>query len=204
MAFQRVPDTAEIILEGLMGGQQIINTFYGHMEGGYAIADVEALATDVDTWVLADWLPNMPSNYEYVRTTVRGLNAAIDLIATANANAGPGEALPSTLSNNASFSVKRSSGFTGRGARGRVFLPPPTASFMLDDNHVSPAGVSAFHAALVGLDAVISGAGWIPVMVHRVEAGVPLAVAVVFTVVEWIVVDNVIDSMRRRLPKRGV
>lgn len=204
MAFQSVPHTAEIVVRGSMAGQEMINTFYAQMPGGYAIADIEALAGAVDDWVAAEFRPQMPNNYTYVSTDVRGLNSAIDLQATDNASAGTGAASPTTLSNNAALSVKRGSGFTGRGARGRIYLPPPTPDLMSDDNHISAGGVTAYQTMLVALDAVISGAGWIPVIVHRVEAGVPLAVAVVFTITEWIVVDNVIDSMRRRLPGRGV
>lgn len=204
MAFQSVPHTAEIVVRGVMGGQEIVNTFYAQMPGGYSLADIEALAHLVDDWVASDWLPNMAANYTYVETDVRGLNAAIDLQATANDAAGPGAAAASTLSNNATLSVKRASGMTGRGARGRIYLPPMTSAWMTDDNHVSASGVTSIQTMLVGLDAVISGLGWIPVIVHRVESGVPLAVAVVFTIAEWIVVDNVVDSMRRRLPGRGV
>ena len=204
MPFQSVPNTAEIIVRGVMGGQEIINTFYGQMTGGYTLADIEALASAVDGWVAATYKALLASNYTYVSTEVRGLNAIIDLSATNNTSAGAGTNGSSTFANNATLSVKRGTGHTGRGARGRIYLPPPPANALLDDNHVTATYVTGVQTALVALDAIISGAGWIPVMVHRVEAGVPLAVAVVFTVIEWIVVDNVIDSMRRRLPGRGV
>lgn len=204
MPFQRVPNTVEIVIQGVIGGQSCVNTFYGQMDGGYAIADVEDLASVVDGWVAAEWLPVLPANFSYLRTDVRGLNASIDLSASDATSAGVGAQPASTQPNNASFAVSRRSAFTGRGARGRVYVPPLTPGAMLDDNHVSAAWAENFRAALEALDTVISGTGFVPVIVHRVAAGVPLAEAVVFTLVEWVVVDLVMDSMRRRLPGRGV
>jgi len=204
MTFQSVPDTAEIVLIGTMGGQEIINTFFGNMDGGYAIADIEALANAVDSWAGSFWRPQMPSNYTYNRTEVRGLNSAIDLTASAAAEAGVGALAASSFSNNSSLAIKRSSGFTGRGARGRIFIPPPSTAGLVDANHISDAFAATLVGVLDALDTAIADVGFLPVIVHRVEAGVPLATAVVFTLVEWVVINTVIDSMRRRLPGRGV
>jgi len=204
MTFQRVPHTAEIVIVGERGGQEIVNTFYAQMEDGYALADIELLAETVDTWCGADWRPFNGSDYSYVRTDVRGLDASIDLAASNSDHAGVGAHTASPLSNNASLAVSRRSGFTGRGARGRIYLPPPSAFYLTDDNHLSAAGSAGIVASLDAMDEAISATGWLPVIVHRVAAGVPLAEAVVFTLVEWVVVDLVIDSMRRRLPGRGV
>lgn len=203
MPFQRVPDTVEIIVEGVSGDQQIINTFYGQKDGGYTLADLINLADDVDTWVGTDWLPLLSAAYTYLRTTVRGLNAAIDLIATADASAGAGTVTGTSQANNVCLAVKRSSGMTGRGARGRIFVPNIADANLSDDNHVSSTFAAAIVEALTVLDTVISAADFLPVIVHRVSGGVPLTEAVVFTLVEWVVTDLVVDSMRRRLPKRG-
>jgi hypothetical protein len=204
MAFQPAPDCVEIILVGEVADQTVINTFEAQMDGGYALADVEALANDIDTWVGAEWLHGMSSSYSYIRTDVRGLNSAIDLAASANANAGPGLRSATTFSNNASLAVSRRSGFTGRGARGRIYLPPPPSDALDDDNHISSDYADAIVGFLDLMDDAIASAGFLPVILHRVEAGVPLVEATVFTLVEWVVVDLVIDSMRRRLPRRGV
>lgn len=204
MSFQRVPRTCEIVLVGERAGQEIINTFYAQHETDYTLANLVALANAVDTWAGTEWLTEMPADYNYVRTDVRGLNAAIDLSATADAHAGNGALANSGFSNNSSLAVSRRSGFTGRGARGRVYIPPPSSAALADDNHVTADFEAAIVAVLDLMDEAVDGAGFIPVIVHRVASGVPLAEAVVFTLVEWVVVDRVIDSMRRRLPGRGV
>ena len=202
LAFQRVPDSVEIIINGSMAGQEIINTFYGQM-ASYSLADIETLAAAVDTWAGALWRTIMPNNYTYVGTTVRGLNAAIDIEASNNDSAGTGSFGSECPANNIALSVKRASGHTGRGARGRVYIPVPESAINAD-NTVTTAFGDAAVTILDALDAAITAQGFLPIIVHRVEAGVSLPVAVVFTLVEWVVVDYVLDSMRRRLPRRGV
>jgi hypothetical protein len=71
-------------------------------------------------------------------------------------------------------------------------------------NVVGDTFITAITAALNALSENVSEVDFVEVIVHRVAAGVPLAEAVIFTVVEYVVVNNVIDSMRRRLPGRGV
>lgn len=203
MPFQRVPDTVEIVIDGVVGGQACINTHYAQMVGGYTIADIENLASDVDAWVTTWWLPQMPSSYHYNGTQVRGLNAAIDIAASDSTGAADGALAPSTQPNNCTLAVSRRSANTGRGARGRIYIPPPAPSAMADENHITDSFAAALVNVFDALDVAVSGAGFVPVIVHRVASGVPLAEAVVFTIIEWVVVDKVMDSMRRRLPGRG-
>jgi len=203
MAFQRVPNAVEILLKGTMAGQEILNTFYGTLEG-YALADIEALAAALSTWVTSDWLPLMGTNYHFDNVTVRGLNAAVD-IETINASAaGAGSAEGEVTSNNCALAIKRSSGFTGRAARGRIYVPVTAAAIDPTNDTVFDAFAADILTALDAMDTVITTQGFLPVIVHRVSAGVPLIEATVYTLIEWVVVDKVIDSMRRRLPRRGV
>lgn len=203
MAFQRVPNGVEILIKGTMAGQEILNTFYGTMEG-YVLADIEALAAALATWATTNWRPLMGTNYHFDNITVRGLNAPVDIETINATTAGAGTAEGEVTSNNCALSVKRSSGFTGRAARGRIYVPVTAAAIDPTTDTVFDAFAADILVALNAMDAVITANGFVPVIVHRVSAGVPLAEAVVFTLVEWVVVDKVIDSMRRRLPKRGV
>jgi len=203
MAFQSVPNTLEATIIATQSGEACYNTFYAHKGSTVSQADADGYAELVDIWVGAHWLPLMPGDYIYERTDVRGLTAAIDVASSANANAGNGALSNTNLSNNASLAVKRRSAFTGRGARGRVYIPPPAPENMADDNHISTTFAGLIVAALDAMDTALGGVSLEQVIVHRVAAGVPLTTAVVFSVVEWVVVDRVIDSMRRRLPGRG-
>lgn len=203
MAFQSVPNTAIAVCHGVMNGQQIANTFYGEFPSGYVESDLQEFADVVDSVWGGVITPLLNAAYEYTGTEVRGLEDAIDLSATADAEAGVGGASGTVLSNNAALSVKRRSNQTGRGARGRIYIPGISTGSLESQNTVSTAFADAIEAGLNGMNDLMDAAGIVPVIVHRTAAGVPLTVAVLFTIVEWVVVDRVIDSMRRRLPGRG-
>jgi hypothetical protein len=204
MPFQPAVNCAEVVVHGVLNGQQCLNTFYARFGSAYTQADIDALAEAVDTWVDVEFLPQQPNNYSYVRTTVRGLTSAIDLEGENAASAGAGGASTSPFSNNSTLSIKRRSAFTGRGARGRIYLPSPSAGALADDNHVSAAFITTIQGVMNALSGMMADVNWEEVILHRVEAGASLPAAVIFTVVEYVVVDAIIDSMRRRLPGRGV
>lgn len=203
MPFQSVPNTAEVVIEGELDGEQAVNTHYAKFASAYTQDDLNALASAVDDWVGAVWLPLMPTNYHYTRTVARGLTSEIDMEAEDNTFSGSGTGGVNSGANNQTLSVKRRSAFTGRGARGRIFVPGIYDGAKADDNHVAAGFVTAIETALNGLTDVMGDVDWLAVIVHRVAGGVPLATAVTFTLVEWVVVNTVIDSMRRRLPGRG-
>lgn len=205
MAFQSVPDTAEMTIVGEMAGELIINTYHAKKEGGYTLTDLTDLAHVGDLWWDSDMQVLVGTQYTYLRTHVQGLNAAIDLEAEDSTHTGSvGTQSGGGLSNNATVSIKRSSGFTGRGARGRVFWPALTEDILLDTTHVTSVWLDGVVTALDNLKDAINDAGWLHVIVHRVAAGVVLSPAQTFEVIQYVGVDNAIDSMRRRLAGRGV
>lgn len=203
MPFQPVPNTAEVIVRGTLGGQNIVNTYYAQFSGGYDQTDLDNLSEQVDDWVGTEWLPIISNKYAYVSTDVRGLDNEFDLTSSNNDSAGVGAISGDAVPNNVALSVKRRSNFTGRGARGRIFVAGLPEDSVDTPNHISDAFVTAVEAALNAMQSYLTTAGAQGVIVHRISAGVPLTTAVVFTIIEWVVMDQVIDSMRRRLPGRG-
>jgi len=203
MPFQPVPNTVEIVVRGIQGGQNIVNTFFAKMSTEPDQADCQALADAVDAWVGAEWLPILSAVYEYSRTDVRGLSHAVDVQASSNDNAGAGAVSGTSQANNVSIAVQRNSGLTGRASRGRIFVPGIADSKLSDDNHISTTFRTELEDALAALVAAIVAEGFSNAIVHRVSGGSPLVTAVVYPLVEWVVTDLVVDSMRRRLPGRG-
>lgn len=205
MAFQPATNCAEVVVEGSQAGQQVVNTYYFRKDAAYTQEDIDNLALAVDTWVGAVMLPLVSNQYSYIRTRVRGLTSAVDLASENNTSAGSGEQTGDSFPNNVALSVKRRSAFTGRAARGRVYWPGMTVNQVeLSTNTVTDAFVTLVLAALDALTEAAGEADWEAVILHRVSGGTPLAAAVIYTLVEWVVVDKVLDSMRRRLPARGV
>lgn len=200
MAFQPVLNTAEITVAYLQNVKPISNTFHAERAGGYALADIQALAANVDALVAIHFLPLQSLNARYLRTEVRGLAVENDLFALDNTSEGDGLDLSEGLPNNVTLSVKKSSGLTGRSARGRVFfIGMPDNDLSTNENQWAQTeadnvvlGVEAFRAGIVQ-------GGWVPVIVSRFTAGAPRAMGKTFPWLSTSIVDRDVDSQRGRL-----
>jgi hypothetical protein len=204
MPFQSAPNMAIVEIIGELAGEVVEMTTHALYSGAYEQSDLVDLAEVVDQWVHNDLLPLLSVGYTYRRTHVRGLTSSIDLEAENTAHAGESGAISGSVqANNVALAVKRATGQTGRGARGRVYVPGIAGTNLEADNIVSEAFATSITAALNALTAAIGSVNWTEVVLHRIAAGAPLEVAVGFTILEYLVVDRVVDSMRRRLPGRG-
>lgn len=202
MTFHPATNCAEIVIAGDKGGQQIVTTFYGQKVGGYTSDDIQDLADAVDGWMGLDGLSLFPDQYLYIETRVRGMSDALDFFASANANSGAGQNTGASKPNNVAFAVSRRSIFTGRGARGRIFLLP-TEDWLSDENHVDAAQAEAIVTVLNGFKTVLDGVGFEEVILHRKVGSSWLSEATKHPVITYAVADLSLDSQRRRLPGRG-
>lgn len=203
MAFQPVVDTVEIDIIYTLNAEPVQNVLYAELPGGYILADLVALAAQIDTQVNGTWKPQQPPEAVYVRTEVRGLALQNDLTASNNTNAGPGLIGAATLPNNVTFSIKKESGLTGRSARGRLYWigVPFNQIQATNENLLNAAYVTAIVAAVdsqrVGILAV---GAWLPVLVSRFSEGIPRVTGRTFGWVSTTNVDDRIDTQRGRLP----
>ena len=203
MAFQSVPETAEIIVRGVLAGQSVINTHYARKAGGYTSPDIAELADEVGDWAAASWVPNLCTGYQLLEVHVRGLESAIDYEASQDFLDTFGVAGATPLPNNVTISIKRQSEFTGRAARGRIFVPGLAEEQLSDANTMSGESAEAMITSLYDLNTVLDGLGWVAVIVHRKSDGVAITPALTYPIVTYNFVDLTLDSMRRRLPGRG-
>ena len=200
MAFQRVPNTAAIIIEFL--GNTVIcqNTLYAEKLSGYDIADLQLLAATVDANVGAAWLDEISLDYAYVRTIVRGLDQENDFEVEDNTSAGPGTDVAGSLPGNVTISIKKSSGQTGRSARGRLYWVGTPRSFLAaNENQMIPAKVADIVSNVGSMRGSIDGTVWTPVLVSRFTAGAKRAVGETFPWISESAVDDNMDSLRNRL-----
>lgn len=203
MAFQAVPNTAEIDMIFTLNGATVQNVFYALFSGTYILADLQALADQTDINWDGNWKTEQPPEVVYQRTEVRGLSVENDLIATANAFTGPGTNASEPLPNNVSFAIKKESGLTGRSARGRCFwIGVPQNQLEIGDENILQAAFVALLVANVetvrtGTDAV---AGWSAALVSRFNAGSKRTTGITFPWVSSVAVDNRVDTQRGRLP----
>lgn len=204
MAFQAVPDTAEIDIIFTLNAEIVQNVFYAELPGGYTLVDLQALADKVDLQVQGTWKSQLAPEAIYVRTEVRGLAFENDLVAQQTLSNGPGVHTGAVLPNQVTFSIKKTSGLTGRSARGRTYWVgvPDNVLQVGNENLVSGVWAAAVVAAVGTLRTAIATVGlWEPVLVSRFTGGLPRATGVTFNWVGETNVDQRVDTLRGRLPK---
>jgi hypothetical protein len=200
MAFQSVPQTAEIVIK--YEGNQVTsnNVLQAKLVGGYTLADLVLLAAAVDAAVVADWLVRQTQDQDYISTTVRGLEFINDEETVNNDGAGPGGVLVSGLPGNVSFSVKKSSGLTGRSARGRLYwIGIPDNKLAVNENQLDSVYAQQVEDAVEAMRLAIDATAWAPVIVSRFLDGLPRATGATFAWIATVAVNENIDSQRRRL-----
>lgn len=200
MAFQSVPNTASITVIHSQNGENLVNTMHAELVTGYDQADIQALATAVDLIWGTEMKSLMTQNSAYTRTEVRGLAIENDLFAFGGNSAGPGGVASGGLPNSVTLSIKKNSGFTGRSARGRLYvIGMPAATLSSDENVYLSASVNAREDALELVRAAIAATDWTPVIVSRFANGVPRDFGVTFPWVSVTAIDNTVDTQRERI-----
>lgn len=202
MAFQAVPETAEVTLIYTQNLEVITNTFHAKKAGGYNQTDIDALANKADNFAASGLLPEMTLDCIYDRAEVRGLEAENDLFDADGTNSGPGLKVTAGLPNNVTLSLKKMSGFTGRAARGRWYcVGIPEDMLASNENVYDPVRVDGFVAGVEAIRVGISVGGWLAVIVSRYLGGVQRGQGVTFPWIQTVAVNNNVDTQRRRLTR---
>ncbi len=200
MAFQSVVNSAEAVITYAGHGQEFKNIVHAQKVSGYDLTDLEALAAAVDASVVADWLPIQSSDYTYLNTTVRGLNAINDQETTDDTGSAAGGGGANALPDNVTLSIKKSSGLTGRSARGRLYwIGTPLGKLATNENQYTTAGRDEIVAAVEALRVAIGATAWDPIIVSRWLDNVKRSTGAVFPWVDTVAVNINVDSQRRRL-----
>lgn len=204
MAFQPVVDTVEIDMIFTLNGVTAQNVFYAELVGGYVLADLVALATQIDVNWQGNWRADQPAEVTYVRTEIRGLALPNDITASNNTSTNPGTHVSAALPNQVTFAIKKESGLTGRSARGRTYW------IGIPQNQINPADenliTGSYQTAIVNnvdtvRTSIIAVPLWVPVLLSRFSEGVQRPFGETFPWVSTTSVDNRVDTQRGRLPK---
>lgn len=203
MVFQAVPDTAEVTIVADLAGQVCTNTLFYKNAAAWGETELQELVDAIwAVWaVFVD--DELHSNYILQRVEAKDLRTAIGVQAVTDETPVPGTKTGTTVPNNVALAVARRSGLTGRSTRGRLFIPLTTEANTESTNVASTSFATACESVLDAMDAAMSAIDWTAVIVSRVQNLETLPVALTYDIVSWIVVDRVLDSMRRRLPGRG-
>lgn len=204
MPFQRVPNTAEVRIVFNVVNEEHSNYYHAEQATPYNQAGIDALAAGVDQNAGPAFAAIMSVNDAYLRTEVRGLDTEFDLFGSANTFTVAGSVVKNVLPPNLSFVIRKLSAFSGRSARGRVFIcgiPDDSVQTVVDaQKNIKSANADAWSAVVDGVRIAIDNVGiWDPVIVSRWNDKAKRAEGVTF---DWVITDYAtlkLGTRRKRL-----
>ncbi len=203
MAFQSVPETAEIDIIFTYNNVICQNVHYARLPGGYTLTDLQAMADAIDLVWPVTIVNDVPAEVVYLRTEVRGLEFINDQVAEQALSTGPGTDPGAPLPNNVTFAIKKGSGKTGRSARGRTYWIgiPRSKLDPLDENLLDSLYVTGLVNNVIAIKNSINSVGlWEAVIVSRFSEGVKRTTGVTFPWITTGFTDLRVDTIRGRLP----
>lgn len=208
MALPRTADKViEVLVQGILNGQNIENTFYVHAADVVTAAMVAEIAEIVGNWVADTFLAVVGNNYVHNRVVARDLSTIGSfeaIIGTASGTAGSAGAVDGA--GNETLAFHRRTDRSGVYQKSRIYWPNIEILGKATNNAVTSGWAAEKIAALQTLfDNIAAGtlSTYLNGYVQRVVAGVPLAVGLFVECLGWTTTDLFIDSMRRRLTGRG-
>jgi hypothetical protein len=198
MAYQPVPNVAQLQCIGTVDGQVTINDLYFEISGGgINVTNLTAVASAVGLWFVNTLAPLLSDDWSAQRVIGTDLTTATGPRVDIGA-AGPGGVTGEALPNNVAACVSFRTASRGRSARGRNFVPGIPSS-LVTLNTLDPTFIGDLvnaYGALVG--AGIFLAGWEFVVVSRQTAGVLRPSGVPFPITSVLMVTDSVRSMRSR------
>jgi hypothetical protein len=205
MAAVPVPNVCKAELFFTLHGQRIENVLSFQSLGTWGDAEMVELGN-----FLLDWWPatvglnvstELQLRYVHLTDLRSPIGPAVDVVPTTTIT---GSVSNQSLPANNALCVSHRSAFRGRSSRGRTYVPGITEDSTAN-SVVDSARGEAIRASFDTLrtDAAVVGPGWGFVVVSLRTAGVDRAEGFPFLVQSSILVDLVVDSQRRRLPRRG-
>jgi hypothetical protein len=210
MAFVPVPNTALAEIRMTADLQQVENTLWFEFADVPTAEQLVTLATNLTTWwgtVIQPIVWEGVQLREILCTDESSETGAQGVFATADPTFGE-LALP-PLPTSVSLAVSFRTGSRGRSFRGRNYVVGLVEDQTDGANTFTDAVVSAFQAAYAGLITVASDSDCTWVVASRFSGvdgdgkPIPRETGVTTPITSVLVVDNVVDSQRRRLPGRG-
>lgn len=204
MAFIPVPNTAAVHVRGALGGQLTENVFYYRFATQPTESDLQDLVDALSVHIIGNWLVLLPDQWVGREIYAEDLTEKPGAQATNTDIAGElGASGADMFPANVTLAIQRSSGLSGRSSRGRVYwqgIPLSKATL----SYIDTAFANSVVTALTTMDGVAIALEWVPVIVSLYTDLAPRTEGVTYPVSVWKWVDLTTDSMRRRLPGRGM
>lgn len=203
MPFQSVPGGIQCEILFRLAGQTVQNVLHFEAPLPPTLEDLEGVAGFVDSWVQANYIGPLSGAITYNGLTVKSLVNQFDFIyefpvIPPVVGGGGGGVMP----NEVALCMSLRSGLTGRSTRGRVYVPG-IPSTVVTGNVINSTFTSAMLTAWNALIPLATSAGFPWCVLSRETNNTVRTTGVLFEITSVILVDDIVDSQRRRKPGNG-
>jgi len=210
MPFVPVENVAMVEIRQALALQKCENTIFAQSVDAFDGARLSSLVNTVrDWWVesLGPLLSDLVTLTEVVATDLTTETSGQVSVTGADS---PGGEIGGSAANNVTLAVSFRTASRGRSFRGRNYLIGIPLTQFTSTNVVDSAWVSSIIGAYIDLKTALNDADFAWVVVSRFSGvdlatgdPIPREAGIATLVTNTVVVDNVVDSQRRRLPGRG-
>lgn len=197
------PRVVKVTLVFARDVRQSVNTFHVSKATPWLISEMSALRSVISAWYSASYKGILPTSVSLTQIQIRKLDPsdplALDFNVTpaeAGTRGGGAEAA------NVSVTMSERTNFAGRAYRGRMYVPGVIQTDIASNDTILSGLSAGLAAAISTLISQLIAANFNLAVWHR-----PLLIAKpldnTFTNVVAYVIENILDSQRRRLPGRG-
>jgi hypothetical protein len=203
--FIPAPNTSSIELIYTAGAYSMENVLHAHKSSPYTLADLQAQRAIVNTWDATYWSVQRPGFVFLSRIHSKALDTASspfeDYVLS---SARPGGNSGGFMTLAPTFAVKLTSGYSGRSARGRIYVPGLTQSLLSDGYGNVLAGVANNWVTYVtNLISALAAGGYTLCVTSFRNNKAWRTTAVNYDVTSVSYTDLHADVQRRRMPGRG-
>jgi len=198
MPFQTVPDGVEIVLNGVQNGVPIVNVFNVRDEAAPEPERLLEIADATKDWWDTYLKPLLHTSYTLQSIKVTALTSSTGPQVEANyttGNVGTQGGDPSAANGAAVISWRTAS--IGRSFRGRSYIGAMGSDQLTTAQTIDPSVLTAYASAGTSLIDAMQAIGAVLCVLSRYALGVQ-RIAGLLTEIIGIVVDNKVDSQRRR------
>lgn len=210
MPFVPVPNTCLVEMRMTYDLQQVENTLYFEFPGGIVTGAMQNLANDMEGWWNDSYAPLVVSGVQLREVVVTDLTSSSSAqVTNVPASVSTGAVLTPGLPSNVTLTVSFRTSLRGRSFRGRNYVVGIPSTDLTPPNTIEGPVVQSWIDAYQGISDALTVADALWVVVSRFSgvtgAGVPIprTLGVTTPITNVVVVDQTVDSQRRRLPGRG-
>jgi len=197
MAIPNFPTVCHVTMVFQRDTRIFVNTFHLRRDAGWTLPFVQQAAVDTISWWNLYYKAAIPAAVSLTAVQVRQYNPAGPIAydqpvspASAGTRVGVAE------SANATLTMSWRTGFSGRTQRGRIYVPSLPEADVSTADTVGSVELGVLAAAAAQFIGPLWSNSVYPVIFHRAPA--PGA-----STINSYILDNIVDSQRRRLPGRG-